>query len=127
MHKILSVVDTAYRATLEEQDDTSLWFNHACRNAGANISLLLTGNAVNYAVAQQKPRSLNFGTSSIPHPSKFHEDLLSFKQAGGQVFYMEDDAEERGIGYEQLVEGIEPVKRSQMASLMNDFDLIWHW
>ena len=127
MQKILSVVDTAYRATLEEQDDTSLWFNHACRNAGANITLLLTGNAVNYAVAGQKPRSLNFGSSGIPHPSKFHEDLLSFKQAGGDVLFMEDDAVERGIDASQLVKGIEPLKRSQLASFLDGFDLVWHW
>ena len=127
MQKILSVVDTAYRATLEEQDDTSLWFNHACRNAGANITLLLTGNAVNYAVKTQNPRSLNFGSGAIPHPNKFHEDLISFRESGGNVLYLSDDVEERGISSDELIQGLEPVKRSQLASLVDGFDLIWHW
>lgn len=127
MKSILSIVDTAYRATLEEQDDTSLWFNHACLKAGANISILLTGNAVNYAVKFQQAKSLNFGSSGIPYPSKFHEDLRNFKEAGGGIFYLEDDLEERGISKDNIIECIEPVRRTKLASLIDSYDQIWHW
>ena len=59
--QVLHIVDQAYRATVEEQDDTVLWFAQVLRGADANVALLLRGSAVNYLVFRQDASGLAFG------------------------------------------------------------------
>ena len=65
--KALQVIESAYRCTLEEQDDPAVWITHAMKGAGADLGVLLRGNAVNYAVKGQDCSGLAFG--DVKHPS----------------------------------------------------------
>lgn len=125
--KVVSIIDTAYRATLEEQDDTAVWFTHILCQSGADITILLTGNAVNYAVRGQYPPALTFGTASIDFPPRLDQDLQKATQAGVKLVLLRDDAAVRGIPSQALMPEVEQISRAQLADFLNGFDLVWHW
>src|SRR4029078_12044940 len=62
--RVLQIIEPAYRATMEEQDDTVLWFTRAIRAAGAPADVLLCATAVNYSGrARTPPDVLLWGTA----------------------------------------------------------------
>jgi hypothetical protein len=125
--KVLSIIDTAYRATLEEQDDTVVWFTHMLRQSGTDITILLTGNAVNYAVCGQQPPALTFGPAAIESPPCLDRDLYQALAAGVKLVLVRDDADVRGIPATTLMPEVEQISREQLADFFNGFDLVWHW
>jgi sulfur relay (sulfurtransferase) DsrF/TusC family protein len=127
MPKILSIVETAYRATIEEQDDTVLWLTHMLKNAGADISVLLRANAVNYAVKGQDASGLAFGETKMTRPPEIDKDVEKMIQKGVPVYLVEQDANERGLSDADFVSGIKKVKREAMPELIDQHDQVWHW
>ena len=127
MAKILSVINTPYRATLEEQDDTALWFTSACGSSGAEMTVLLTGSAVNYAVKTQNPTPIRFGSAGVEHPPKLQNDLKSLCENGIHVFLLRDDVEQRGIKLSSLMQEVEMITRPQLAKFIRQYDQVWHW
>jgi sulfur transfer complex TusBCD TusB component (DsrH family) len=125
--KVLNIVETAYRATLEEQDDTTLWVTQAMKGAGANLTVLLRGNAVNYAVKGQDASGLTFGERKQTHPPQIAEDVAKLIEKQVDVYVVEDDVSERGIERSDLIAGLKTVARSGLPKLVAGYDQVWHW
>jgi hypothetical protein len=124
--RILNIVETAYRATLEEQDDTVLWLSRALQNAGADLTVLLRGGAVNYVVAQRCP-TLAIGKATIEHPARPNEDLARLQAKGARVLVVQEDLDERGIDTRRCLAAAERVSRADVVGLLEAHDQVWHW
>ncbi len=125
--KVLNIIATAYRATLEEQDDPIVWLSHAMKGVGADLDVLLRGNAVNYAVTGQDASGLAFGERRQTQPPRIDQDVVKLISKGVRVFIVEDDLRERGLERGELIPGLEGVGLPQLATLFRAYDQVWHW
>src|ERR1700756_998932 len=125
--KTLSIVESAYRATIEEQDDTIVWMHGAMRAAGAEFTLLLRGNAVNYLVEAQDAGGLAFGEWRQTQPPRLAQDLAGLAGKGVEIFYVAEDLAERGIEKNEIIAGVEPVRRGGLAELVGSYGRVWQW
>ena len=125
--KVLQIVETAYRATIEEQDDTILWLTQAMRGAGADLDVLLRANAVNYALIGQDATGIAFGDWRQTQPPNIAEDLARMMSKGILIYVVADDLTERGLQGAQYVEGVKPIQRTALPRLINSYDRVWSW
>jgi hypothetical protein len=123
----LHVIEQAYRATLEEQDDTVVWLCHALRGAGTELDVLLAGNAVVYGVRGQQVDPLAFGRRRQKHAPDLAGDLAGLLAKQVRGYYVEEDAAQRGIEPGALVDGLVPVPRAKLVTLFSGYDQVHRW
>ncbi len=125
--KALNVIGTAYRGTLEEQDDTIVWITHAMKGAGADLDVLLRGSAVNYASKAQEVPALTFGDRKQKNSPHIAEDVFGLIGKGIAVYIIDEDLTERGIADADLIEGLTRVNRADVPKLLDNYDHVWAW
>lgn len=125
--KVLSIIETAYRATLEEQDDTIVWITHAMKGAGAELDVLLQGNAVNYGVMEQNAEGLAIGKEPQTQPPDIAGDIESLLNKGVKVLVVKEDLASRGISNAMLLQGLTQISSLELAGCLNQYDQVWHW
>lgn len=126
MASYLSIIDSAYRATIEEQDDTAVWFTHAVKNGGGDVSILLRGDAVNYAVTGQDARGLRFGARAVKGPDMVR-DVSAVVARKIPLYVVADDLAERGIPAARVIPGVELIPRGAVAALIEKHDRVISW
>jgi hypothetical protein len=126
--KTLNIVESAYRAVMEEQDDTILWLLAAMQGAGADHTVVLRGNAVNYAVAGQGAPGLAIGAWKQTQAPRMDYDLVDLiEKRKIPVFVIAEDLAERGIERDELVPGIELLSARMLPSQMAEYQVVSHW
>ena len=112
--KILQVINSAYRATIEEQDDTVVW-------------LAPVMACVNYSVVGQDASGLAFGDWQQTQPPHIARDVGSLPAKGVQVFVLDEDAQELGVTDVEQLADIGRISRKELPELYSKYDQIWQW
>jgi sulfur transfer complex TusBCD TusB component (DsrH family) len=126
--KTLNIVESAYRAVMEEQDDTILWLLAAMQGAGAEHTVVLRGNAVNYAVAGQGAPGLSIGGWKQSQAPRMHDDVIDLiDNRNIPVFVIEEDLVARGIERDELIPGVELLSLKMLSKRMAEYEIVSHW
>ncbi|HEX7028929.1 MAG TPA: DsrE family protein [Gammaproteobacteria bacterium] len=124
--KYLQVIESAYRGSIEEQDDTIVWLTLAMKGAGADLDVLLRGNAVNYVHTGQDASGLKFGEWQQTQPPRIHEEVQKLIGKGAKVFAVSEDLRKRGLSG-GLLPNIEAVSERELVGLYEQYDRVSYW
>jgi hypothetical protein len=126
--KTLNIVESAYRAVMEEQDDTILWLLAAMQGAGAEHTVVLRGNAVNYAVVGQGAPGITIGGWKQTQAPRMDNDVLDLiEKRRIPVFVIEEDLAARGIERGELLPGVELLSSKMLPKRMAEYEIVSNW
>ncbi len=126
--KTLNIVESAYRAVMEEQDDTILWVLAAMQGAGAEHTVVLRANAVNYAVAGQGAPGMAVGKWTQTQAPKMDRDVADLiEKRKMTVYVIVEDVAQRGIEKRELMSGIRLLPRAALPGLYEEHAIVSHW
>ena len=125
--KILSIVSTAFRATLEENDDAALWLSLAVAKEGAELSLLFRGNAVIYTMQRRNPTVVEVPELALKTTWLPQTQIQTALGLGVACYSVREDMLARGIDPNSVSAGIVCIDEADVADLLQEHDSLWHW
>lgn len=125
--RILQILTTAYRATLEEQDDPVLWLTHSLRNNGATIDVLFRSTAVNYVVRAQAAAGFTVGEWQQTQPPDIAYEVRALISKDSRAFVVADDLVARGVRREEVLEGVGFIARAELPAVLRGYTQVWQW
>jgi sulfur transfer complex TusBCD TusB component (DsrH family) len=124
--KILSVLSHTEYGNLEDSD-IGLFASAFAPVTGNEMSILLTEDAVNYAVRGQDGTGIKIAGGTVQPGFLIETDVQSVQASGIPVYALREDVEERGIGESELVKGIKLMSRRELGRFVDRFDSVWNW
>jgi sulfur relay (sulfurtransferase) DsrF/TusC family protein len=123
---ILSVLSHTEYGNLEDSD-IGLFASAFAPVTGSQMTLLLSEDAVNYAVRGQDGTGITIAGGTVQPGFLIETDIQSVQQSNIPVYAFKEDLAERGIQESELVGGMKILKRAEFARFIAQFDSVWNW
>lgn len=124
--KILSVLSHTEYGNLEDSD-IGLFASAFAPVTGNEMTVLLTEDAVNYAVRGQDGTGIQIAGGTVQPGFLIETDIRSVQSSNIPVYAFREDLAERGIEERELVPGVSLMSRQELGRFVDRFDTVWNW
>lgn len=123
---ILSVLAHTEYGNLEDSD-IGLFASAFAPVTGNRMTILLTEDAVNYALRGQNGTGIKIAGGTVQPGFLIETDLKSVQDSGTPVYALTEDLDERGLAPGDLIPGVKLLKRGEYGRFVDQFDTVWNW
>lgn len=123
----LSIVERAYRGSLEEQYGHIVWLTRIMKGMGAPTALMLKGDAVMFAKHTQPRVDVKIGDLELCSLSHYESGIRDLQSSDVPVFVWRKDVERLQLNEASLVPHVQIIGDTEFLSLAARYDCIWYW
>lgn len=123
----LSIVERAYRGSLEEQYGHIVWLTRIMKAMGAPTAIMLKGDTVLYATRHQPRSGLSLGDIRIEALSHYESSIQSLLDLQVPVYAWGPDLARLALRVEELIPGVRPLDHAALIDLIRRLDCVWYW
>ena len=124
--KILSVLSHTEYGNLEDSD-IGLFASAFAPVTSNHMTLLLSEDAVNYAVRGQDGTGIKIAGGTVQPGFLIETDLQSLQDSKIPVYAVKDDLEKRGLSERDLISGVKILRKDEFGKFVDQFDTVWNW